>query len=1702
MKIRFFLLLFLISTIFVRAYSQENTISIFDKIYDSVFINPNSTLDFYTTEIKSETSAQKQNLKALAFDYLAIARCLYELKKYDEVYPNLRKSLDNAYRSGNIEILVKSQSSVSDFFRISSEQKLPLTLSKRDNATTKNFNFRIKSIVNSKNDSVWISIPFGQIIGIEKGIKGKVYSADNDQEPTRSNIYLGKAEIVAVDLYETTVLILVENSKDPKNMIREGDLVGIPIPYTTKSYKSVFFRFTQKNIEFLDRYDVPFYPIGQLLQVDDQEMENIQLRLMSYDCRKVAEFIRPKIPENPQWDLELKHGKYAGKKMVDILDGTSPEDLMTFFDFMSSFPGRYLGKSWKISEIFATWLINNAPLGEEKMRTMIFSANTEKELDTVFSQYRDDIQSLEMFDKILSCADDSAKAGKFDNAFKINKVLFKMASSFNNKPWEGQANFNKAYIYDIQDKKPEALIEYEKAAQLFIENRNISGHAAASGNMAIIYRSMKKYNEAFAKYQACHSSRLQLYERNKSEGNTINLVKSLINEAKCMVNLEKKGEALGVYESSLQYLTDSTSKEIIDYRGDIYTYMGKIKHDLGLPAEARTLYENALSLKQLAGKQADEASLLDNIALISDNTSEQIQLYQKSFIIKESLGNQSEAAFTMSNIGQAYWRMKEFQKAIEAHQQAITLYSEINDLSGQAFSYTRLGWIYQKSGEPAKAFDSFDKALNIYLNLSDSGKAAEVYNNLGDLFQNVKQHEKALYNYNEALKIYEKVNSPKELASTYSNKAGVYYKFKEYAKARELQQKALDLQLACGDKEGSMFTYLFLGLISYYYEFKPDSALVFYKKAAEIAALLGNPSDMAFCQKYVADLVGSLGNIEKSISLYGEILKVYRELNDKFSAAEALIQLGLLNFSKGDFDVANSYYNQAEEITKTNNDNSNLHRVFICQSELSLYEGDYKSAVFLANKALDLSKQLENNWGMASANLELGNVYSEMGDYKTALPFLIEADSIYKTLDSETSEATPINNIGNLYMAQGDYDIALPYFQKAHELIEKSGLDRTFLALIKGNIGEVYYETNNNEEAKKWIKDTYQIASDLKSYRQISQALLIQVKLDLESKQLEDAHRNLEELFKVLVRVPEKPRLIEANWLMGKYYLANKDFVNAEKYLKISVSTAEQIGNTKYLWEPLFSLSKLQRETGKTDSAINTLKKSINIIEIIKSKVSGGEEAKKLFASGSSKIMVYSDIVELLMQQGRVDEAIQYLERGNNENLKTKFKSLNVTFNDTKKNDAISTEKDLKSKLELANDLVFKEKSKPVLEQNEQLIKVLEEIKTVHQTEYISFVNQIVTDEPSLRNYFSKSENPINFRAQKKKIPADMGILLYLISEKNLYIFAGTSDSVTAKVVKINKPEFEKEIRDFYGALKAPSFRANVRGTQMLETENSDSSRMADFKDLSAKLYEQLIKPVENEIKGKTMLAIIPNGALYYIPFQVLGQNTATGFHYLISDYSVFYSNKLSYLFDNLFQKDENPKLMAVGNADKTLPFAEEEVNNLKSIFVNPKILVQGAATKTAVLKNQGGFNILHFATHGILDYNNFENSYLVLAKDPVTGDNGKLRIDEIYGISNLESCEMVTLSACETAVVQENNQGWPITTASAFLEIGVPSVIATLWSVDDKATGILMKKFYENLRTMSKLDALRAAQKSVLAEEKYNHPYYWAPFLLIGNWQ
>jgi CHAT domain-containing protein len=155
-------------------------------------------------------------------------------------------------------------------------------------------------------------------------------------------------------------------------------------------------------------------------------------------------------------------------------------------------------------------------------------------------------------------------------------------------------------------------------------------------------------------------------------------------------------------------------------------------------------------------------------------------------------------------------------------------------------------------------------------------------------------------------------------------------------------------------------------------------------------------------------------------------------------------------------------------------------------------------------------------------------------------------------------------------------------------------------------------------------------------------------------------------------------------------------------------------------------------------------------------------------------------------------------------------------------------------------------------------------------------------------------------------------------------------------------------------------------------------------------------------------------------------------------------------------------------------------------------------------LKNDGllkKFNYIHFAVHGLIDEGNPDHSSLVLTQGKSAREDGFLQAAEIFSLDL--NADLVVLSACQTGLGKLVRGEGIVGLTRAFMYAGAPSVMVSLWSVSDASTAILMGEFYRNLirNKQSKTDALRKAQLTLLGDEKYAHPFYWAPFVLFGNW-
>lgn len=371
-------------------------------------------------------------------------------------------------------------------------------------------------------------------------------------------------------------------------------------------------------------------------------------------------------------------------------------------------------------------------------------------------------------------------------------------------------------------------------------------------------------------------------------------------------------------------------------------------------------------------------------------------------------------------------------------------------------------------------------------------------------------------------------------------------------------------------------------------------------------------------------------------------------------------------------------------------------------------------------------------------------------------------------------------------------------------------------------------------------------------------------------------------------------------------------------------------------------------------------------------------------------------------------------------------------------------------------------------------------------------------DLRSTRKAGSQITAPLTWAQIKEQLPEKVQIVQYAVLEKKLLIWHVThSSEIFVKSVDVESS-------------KVAEIVANAVRQIRQQDERGASESLKS-------LYNLLVEPIKDRLNPGMVLCFVPDKMLHYVPFAALLAGSSG--RYLVQDYRVMVSPSTTILIESTNNagakgavKDE--RLLAVGNPriDRTknpkltnLPGAELEVEGIASNYRGPRVLTEGAATRTSVIDELTGADVAHFAAHYQIDARSPLSSRLVLAPEP--GDRAHsqpsaLQSGDIYRM-NLARTRLVFLSACDTGIEQQFGGEGPIGFARSFLVAGVPVVVASLWAVDSDATSQLMIEVHR-LRQhehVSTTEALMRAQQRLISTENYRNPYYWAGFTVIGGY-
>jgi CHAT domain-containing protein len=298
----------------------------------------------------------------------------------------------------------------------------------------------------------------------------------------------------------------------------------------------------------------------------------------------------------------------------------------------------------------------------------------------------------------------------------------------------------------------------------------------------------------------------------------------------------------------------------------------------------------------------------------------------------------------------------------------------------------------------------------------------------------------------------------------------------------------------------------------------------------------------------------------------------------------------------------------------------------------------------------------------------------------------------------------------------------------------------------------------------------------------------------------------------------------------------------------------------------------------------------------------------------------------------------------------------------------------------------------------------------------------------------------------------------------------------------------------------AEVFQVNIGGDSLkslVMAYRKAIEKGAELTTQSQQLYDLLIAPAQDKIRSDNLI-IVPHGILHYLPYGALQNKKG---NYLIDKYQISYlpsASVLKYLAPK--RRPRGEKILALGNpaTDRKgfdpIPMTEAEVQGIGRLYRHSRLLTGPKATEEEFRKLAPDYDVLHLACHG--DLNAAYPLFSCLLLSPDSAQDGELGVHEIFNMDL--NASLVVLSGCQTGLGHLTNGDEVVGLSRAFIYAGTPSIVSSLWMVEDQSTAYLMERFYQHLKNTNKAEALRLAQLD--ARKRYPAARSWASFVLIGD--
>ncbi|MDZ7740602.1 MAG: CHAT domain-containing protein [Bacteroidota bacterium] len=1011
---------------------------------------------------------------------------------------------------------------------------------------------------------------------------------------------------------------------------------------------------------------------------------------------------------------------------------------------------------------------------------------------------------------------------------------------------------------------------------------------------------------------------------------------------------------------------------------------------------------------------------------------------------------------------------------------------------------------YYKDNQNDSALVLFNKVASLASKSGNDTLQMLVYIKAANCLQRLERYEEAMNMLNnlKAQSYFCELENSKLIAEYYHVLGTTIGDQGAHNQAINILLKSIDAKIRYfGENDTSLAkTYNNIGMYNFYLGHF-DEANEYFQLAIEIASKYkknkSDPDIGAYYQN-IGIIAASKGDFEKALNLFTKSLNFFLGILDPNSEylARIYVNLGRLNFQFSKYQESLKYFDKAEEIYFNNN-----------QSDT------YPVGVIFVNK---------------------GNLFLRKGNLDKALEYYKKGIQIYrqKLNSGHPYISTVLNNLGAVQADMRHYEEALEYYEQSR-IISKDPVSKT---IVFRNIAKIHELMGNAEQAEKYyLKANRHAMENLSQYHyELGNSLLSLGDFYLEKGHLDQAYEEFKQALEIFNRNFDfkSPYISKVYLRLGDYYMKRQSFTRAlENYHQAIISFLPDFNEEDvYVYPPIGDLivvnELLPMLIGKSNAFLNRYQHEGNI-EDLKASLNAYRSAVRIVDDirlnlREESMLRYADEVREIFQnaiatclklyyvtsdKNYLGEAFEFSEKSRSAVLLASMRDIEAIDIGGLPDSLKQRERKLREGISSYEKLLYDERN--LVSQNQSKILLWESKIFDLKQSYDELIESFEKNYPS---YFSlKYETRVmNVKSIQENLGNDDVLLEYALQDTTMVLFMIAKNDF--RTVSMNLGEdFDDEISFLVDFYQRSLFHHS------LEVYN-------EFLSVSNKLYNKLIGPVAAEIENKNLI-IVPDASLNYIPFESLIKNIPLvdlmdyrGLPYLIKEHPVTYSFSATILFEADIPDRAKKKLIAFAPTySKTsgeirvsgltdiddldpLQNVEKEVNQITNL-IRGTVFSGVNATETNFKENAGEYDILHLAMHTIVDDVEPLYSRLVFTRTQDSMNDGQLYAYELYNL-NLNA-HMAVLSACNTGYGKLRKGEGVISLARGFIYSGVPSIVMTLWEVEDKSGAEIMTSFYENLETgMSKGKALQQAKLDYLAKSpQYRaHPYFWSAYVTIGD--